>query len=102
MEKQEADYSCPVIRRAKYRFMAVATCELSWLRFFKKDLCVKHPQPARLLCDNQATVYIATNSVYHKRTKHIEINYGTVRERIQRGEIKTSHVRTGEQVALIY
>jgi hypothetical protein len=77
---------------AKYRYMAAATCELSWLLFFLRDLCVKHPQPAGLFCGNQAALHIAANFVYHERIKPIEINCNTVRERIQRGEIKTSYV----------
>jgi len=87
---------------AKYRSMAAATCELSWLRFLLRDLCVEHPQPTGLFCDNQATLHIAANPMYNEHTKVIKIDCHIIRERIQRGEIKTSYVRIGEQLADLF
>ncbi|XP_057948847.1 uncharacterized mitochondrial protein AtMg00810 isoform X1 [Malania oleifera] len=71
---------------AKYRSMAAATCELTWLRFLLNDMQVS-TGPARLLCDNQAALHIAANPVYHERTKHIELDCHVVREKIQNGQI---------------
>ncbi|CAL8122960.1 unnamed protein product [Prunus armeniaca] len=87
---------------AEYLSMAATTCELTWLRYLLQDLQVEHRQPATLLCDNKATLHIATNPVYHERTKHIELDCHTVRERIQNGEIQTAHVQTTHQVADIF
>lgn len=40
--------------------------------------------------------------MYHEYTKYIKIDCHTISERIQRGKIKTSYVRTGEQVADLF
>ncbi|CAL2260009.1 unnamed protein product [Prunus armeniaca] len=82
--------------------MAATTCELTWLRYMLQDLLVNHSEPAKLFCDNQAALYIAANPVYHERTKHIELDCHTIRERIEKGEIKTGYVQTGEQIADIF
>ncbi|KAL5577668.1 hypothetical protein UlMin_019367 [Ulmus minor] len=38
---------------AKYRAMANATCELTWLLALLKDFGIPHDVPALLFCDNQ-------------------------------------------------
>jgi Reverse transcriptase (RNA-dependent DNA polymerase) len=87
---------------AEYRSMAVATCELLWLKALLADMGIHHSQPMTLYCDNQSAIHIAANPIFHERTKHIEIDCHVVREQVQAGTIRTQHVRTTEQYADIF
>lgn len=87
---------------AEYRSMASTCYEVTWLRNILKDLNVRNLAPTRLFCDNQAAIYIATNPVFHERTKHIEIDCHVVREKVQRGVVKMVHVGTKDQPADLF
>lgn len=60
---------------------------------------IKHQGLALLYCDNQATLYIVANLVYHERTKHIELDCHFVREKLQDGVLKIMHVTSQNQLA---
>ncbi|CAL8992058.1 unnamed protein product [Prunus brigantina] len=88
--------------KAEYCSMAAATCELAWLRYLLKDLQVTNLGPTKLFCENQAALYIAANPVYHKHTKHIEIDCHVVREKVQAGQIAASFVPSASQLADLF
>ena len=87
---------------AEYRTMANTCLEIVWLRYLLHDLKVSCNLPAQLFCDNQATLHITANPIFHERIKHIEIECHIVREKLQAGIISPSYVPTQYQLADIF
>ncbi|KAJ9180876.1 hypothetical protein P3X46_009068, partial [Hevea brasiliensis] len=82
--------------------MAQSVCEVMWILQLLDETGFKTSLPAKLWCDNQAALHIASNPVFHERTKHIEIDYHFIREKIQQQIISTGHIKTGEQLGDIF
>ena len=74
----------------------------TWLRSLLRDLGVNFTQPTKLFCDNKVAIHIALNLVFCERTKHIEIDCYVVREKMQKGVIKTAYIRTKEQPTYMF
>jgi hypothetical protein len=87
---------------AEYKGATLATQEATWLRGILAEL--NHPQTeaTTIYCDNQSTIQLTKNPVFHARTKHIEIYHHYVREKTQKGNIMLKYCRTEDQVADIF
>lgn len=71
----------------EYCAMRKLTHELTWLKALLKDLGIKSSSHITMYYDNQAAIHIASNSVFHERTMHIEVDWQKVREKIEEGMI---------------
>jgi hypothetical protein len=82
--------------------MASTTSELIWIKQLLKDMGIEYDQPIKMYCDNNSARHIASNPVFHERTKHIEVDCHYVREKVQAKEITTPFVRSKEQLADVF
>jgi hypothetical protein len=49
--------------------------------------------------DNQSCIAVSESPTLQRRSKHIDIKFMFVRERVERGEVKLEYTPTGEQLA---
>jgi hypothetical protein len=54
---------------------------------------------ATILVDNKGSLKLAENPEFHKRTKHIDIQYHFIRECINNNKVKVGYIPTKEQLA---
>jgi hypothetical protein len=52
-----------------------------------------------LWCDNIGAKYLSTNPIFHARTKHREVDYHFVRERVAKNLLHIGYVSMGAPVA---
>ncbi|WVZ48786.1 hypothetical protein U9M48_000195 [Paspalum notatum var. saurae] len=84
---------------AEYKAMANATAEIIWIQTLLKELGLDSPKSARLWCDNLGATYLSANPVFHARTKHIEVDYHFVRERVAQRLLDIQIISTHDQIA---
>ena len=79
--------------------MANATAEIIWLESLLEELGVKLNRVSCLWCDNLGATYLSANHVFHARTKHIEIDFHFVRERVADKKLEIRFIPSKDQVA---
>jgi hypothetical protein len=84
---------------SEYKAMANATAEVMWVQTLLRELGVKSPRAAKLWCDNLGAKYLSANPVFHASTKHIEVDFHFVRERVTQKLLEIEFVPSGDQIA---
>ena len=66
----------------------------AWLKSFRSRLRIVDSisRPLKLYCDNSATVFMAKNNKSGSRSKHIDIKYLAIRERVKEKKLVIKHI----------
>jgi len=67
-----------------------------------KDLGVYLSLPPMLWCDNVSALALASNPIFHARTKHIEVDYHYIREKVLNRDLQINFISTHDQLADIF
>jgi hypothetical protein len=86
----------------EYRNVVIVTCEVVWLQKLLSKLRQSVDAHVVIYCDNINNILLANNMVYHARTKHIEVHYHFIREKVLVRKINLIHISTEDQVIDIF
>jgi len=76
---------------AKYIVLSDCSCQLVWTSNLLCEIGFDIPVP-HLYSDNLGSLFLNTNPVQEKRSKHIDIQYYYVRDAIENDKIKPYHI----------
>uniref|UniRef100_H3HA08 Reverse transcriptase Ty1/copia-type domain-containing protein n=1 Tax=Phytophthora ramorum TaxID=164328 RepID=H3HA08_PHYRM len=87
-------------QEAEYMALSEATQEAVWLKVFLCELGeMASDEAVKIYEDNQGSIALAKNPQFHKRTKHIDIRYHFVREKVEDGQVVLQYVSTTDMLA---
>jgi hypothetical protein len=79
--------------------------EAIFLRALLQDLGETQKVPSQMIIingDNQGSLDLAKNAKFHKRSKHIETKYHSIREMVNKGVVAVQYCSTSDMVADVF
>lgn len=73
----------------EYKAIANATAEFIWLQVLSRELDITL---------QRSPTYLSTNPIFHRRSKHVEVDYHFVRERVSSRQLDVRIISTKDQV----
>ena len=80
-------------------YMALAASVQETMFLFMLLGCFLKQRSVNIFVDNQGAIDLASRYITEKRSKHIDIRYHFIREKISSGFIELTHVSTHDNVA---
>jgi hypothetical protein len=81
---------------AEYRSLVSASAKIVWLQSMFLELGISLSTLV-LWCDNFGATFLASNPAFYARTKHIDLNYHFIREKMAARSIKVQFICSQDQ-----
>ena len=93
-----------VLSTTEAEYIALCHCvqEMLFLHLLVGEIGLVQTSPMQIHEDNQSCIKIASNPELHGRSKHIDIRYHFVQEKVERKEIIIDYCNTKEMIADIF
>nr|GEX67616.1 retrovirus-related Pol polyprotein from transposon TNT 1-94 [Tanacetum cinerariifolium] len=94
---------CTSMSFAKAKYVSLSACyaQVLWMRTQLIDYGF-HFDKIPMYCDSKATIAISCNPVQHSRTKHIDVRYHFIKEKVEKGIIELFFVGIKYQLADLF
>jgi hypothetical protein len=86
----------------EYVIATSTSCQAVWMKRMLKYLLQEQHEITTILCDNNSTIMLSKNHVFHKKTKHIDTRYHFMRELVNKKEISLEFCKSKEQIVDIF
>ena len=75
------------------------TKQLIWLQCFIQELGIDQSQPTSLRSDNLGTIMLSQDATYHMHTKHINVTYHFIHEKVASHEVALTYIPMKDNIA---
>lgn len=84
---------------AEYIVVASCACQYIWLTRLLKKLGHKGEDDSLMYCDNSSTIQLSKHSMFHGKSKHIDVKFHFLRNLVNEGTVKLNYCNTQNQIA---
>nr|GFA35202.1 hypothetical protein [Tanacetum cinerariifolium] len=94
---------CTLMSFAEAEYVSLSACypQVLWMRTQLTDYGF-HFDNIPMCCDSKASIAISCNPVQHSRTKHIDVRYHFIKEKVENGIVELFFVGTEYQLADLF
>ena len=84
---------------AEYMALYALIQDICWLRGLMSEIGFELEGPTPVFIDSQSAIDLANNPVHHQRSKHINIKFHWLRQKIKHRIVELNHVSSVKQLA---